>query len=193
MPSLYHQRQHVNAAICEHAMKLFSLYNHYKLSVAKGFADNKHNALRRNCARISRCWVVCSGIPFWLVAEQWTEAVRPLFLRRSSGAMQEHIITESRFARTFTKKHPTHPPTRKPHSNPPKKAQPPLRFPSYSAIRLSISFQTASCPRPLSDEKTINGSPFSISSVSRTIFLCLSHLPFGILSAFVAMMMHGIS
>ena len=58
-------------------------------------------------------------------------------------------------------------------------------------MRFSISCQAASLPRPVSEEKTINGSPLSMSSVSRTTFLCLSHLPFGILSAFVAMMMQG--
>lgn len=62
-----------------------------------------------------------------------------------------------------------------------------------SYILFSISAQAASLPRPVSDEKTINGSFLSISSVWRTTFLCFSHLPFGILSAFVAMMMHGIS
>lgn len=81
----------------------------------------------------------------------------------------------------------------KPHSSfPTKKSAASAALPS-SYILFSISAQAASLPRPVSDEKTINGSFLSISSVWRTTFLCFSHLPFGILSAFVAMMMHGIS
>src|SRR5690606_14561598 len=59
-------------------------------------------------------------------------------------------------------------------------------------MRDSISAQASSKPRPFSEENTINGSCFSICNVSRTIFLCLSHFPFGILSALVATTITGI-
>lgn len=61
----------------------------------------------------------------------------------------------------------------------------------YSPKRDSISCQASSKPSPFSEENTSSGSPGSMSNVSLTIFLCLSHLPFGILSAFVATTITG--
>lgn len=58
-------------------------------------------------------------------------------------------------------------------------------------MRFSISAHACSIPIPFSEEKTMSGSAGSISNVCFTIFLCLSHLPFGILSAFVAIMIAG--